>query len=78
MRKYIKSSTTNVAAIYYKTFKNLELKIPNIETQNILVKKLSEYSHKLNQMVEYQKQNLTHLKALKSSMLDQAFRGELL
>ena len=73
----IKSGTTNVAAVYYKTFKNLELKIPNIETQNILVKKLSKFSNKLKQMSDYQTQKLTSLKSLKSSLLDKAFKGEL-
>jgi type I restriction enzyme S subunit len=73
----IKSGTTSVAAIYYKTFKNLELKIPSIKIQNKLVLKLSEFSNKLNQTAKYQTQKLNHLKALKSSLLDQAFKGEL-
>lgn len=73
----IKSGTTSVAAVYYKTFKNLELKIPKIETQNKIVEKLSEFSNKLNQTTAYQTQKLNNLKALKSSLLDKAFIGEL-
>ncbi|WP_417558820.1 restriction endonuclease subunit S [Mesoflavibacter zeaxanthinifaciens] len=73
----IKSGTTNVAAIYYKTFKNLELKIPDIKVQNLLVKKLLDFSKKIELIKESQTQKLDHLKALKSSLLDQAFKGEL-
>lgn len=73
----IKSGTTSVAAIYYKTFKKLELKIPKLEIQNKLVQRLSKFSNKLKQTTDYQTQKLNHLKALKSSLLDQAFKGEL-
>ncbi|MBA6151510.1 restriction endonuclease subunit S [Gelidibacter maritimus] len=55
----------------------LEIPLPDIETQKALSKKFFEYQKAINSMVKLETQKMTHLKALKSSLLDQAFKGEL-
>jgi|TARA_R100000501_G_C2629154_1_gene123690 type I restriction enzyme S subunit len=55
----------------------LEIPLPNLETQKCLSKKFFDYQNGINLIVGKQSQKLNHLKALKSSLLDQAFKGEL-
>lgn len=55
----------------------VELPIPSIEVQNKEVQIFDELSRKFQEINNQQLSKLTYLKALKSSMLDRAFRGEL-
>lgn len=55
----------------------LEIPFPEIKIQKKLSKKFFDYQNGINSIVETQTQKLNHLKALKSSLLDQAFKGEL-
>ncbi|MDN6316887.1 MAG: restriction endonuclease subunit S [Lactococcus lactis] len=55
----------------------LEIPLPDLETQKLLSKKFFDYQNGINSIVATQTQKLSHLKALKSSLLDQAFKGEL-
>ncbi|WP_458625991.1 restriction endonuclease subunit S [Winogradskyella sp. PC D3.3] len=55
----------------------LEVPLPDLKTQKLLSNKFFDYQNGINSVVETQTQKLTNLKALKSSLLDQAFKGEL-
>ncbi len=60
-----------------KTFRNLEISFPPYETQQKTVSYLDEISQKIEKTKQIQKQKMQSLKALKASILDQAFKGEL-
>jgi len=60
-----------------KTFRNLEISFPPYETQQKVVSYLDEISQKMEKIKQIQKEKMQSLKALKASILDQAFRGEL-
>lgn len=51
--------------------------LPPIEVQHTIVDRIERYYDVNNSLLETQTQKLNHLKALKSSLLDQAFKGEL-
>jgi len=55
----------------------VELPIPSIEIQNKEVKIFDELSRKFQEINTEQLSKLAYLKALKSSILDRAFKGEL-
>jgi len=55
----------------------VELPIPSIEVQNKEVKVFDELSRKFQEINIQQQSKLAYLKALKSSILDRAFKGEL-
>lgn len=74
----IKSGTTNVAAIYYKSLKNINLLIhPKLKTQQKIVQKLDALFGEIDALVDDYTQKRESLEALKSSLLDQAFKGKL-
>lgn len=60
-----------------KTFRDLEISFPPIETQQKVVSYLDEISSKMEKIKQIQKEKMQSLKALKASILDQAFKGEL-
>ena len=60
-----------------KTFRNLEISFPPYETQQKVVSYLDEISQKMEKIKQIQKEKMQSLKALKASILDQAFKGEL-
>lgn len=73
----LKTGATNVAAIYYKDLKDLKLKLPNIEDQFKIVKKLNELNlHKSKVLVNLNSKK-EHFQSLKQAILVQAFNGEL-
>jgi len=55
----------------------VELPIPSIEVQNKEVQIFDELSRKFQEINNQQLSKLAYLKALKSSLLDRAFKGEL-
>ena len=57
--------------------KDTEIKFPSIENQIILNKKIEAIKESCTDLINQKTQKLNHLKALKSSLLDQAFKGEL-
>ncbi|MDX3959989.1 restriction endonuclease subunit S [Aliarcobacter skirrowii] len=73
----IKSATTNVAAIYYKTLKEIDVVIPPLQIQQKVVSYLDEISNKIEKIKQIQKEKMQSLKELKASILDKAFKGEL-
>lgn len=73
----LKTGTTNVAAIYYKDLKDLNIQVPNIEKQNNLVAKMMEISSFTHALNDKCKKRLINYHLLKQSILKQAFNGEL-
>ena len=62
------------------TIKNLKesiIPIPPLKTQQKVVSYLDEISQKMEKIKQIQKEKMQSLKALKASILDQAFKGEL-
>jgi len=72
----IKSGTTSVVAIYYKSLKNLKLICPPKSEQDKLVERfdyLVSRSDSLNELLEKKAKNIQFLRA---SLLDQSFNGK--
>lgn len=61
------------------TFFKKVAKVPVIplNSQEKIVKKLDSYSKSIEGLLQEQKSKLNHLKSLKESILDKAFKGEL-
>ncbi len=57
--------------------KDTEIKFPSIKNQIILNKKIDSIKESATELINQNNKKLTHLKALKSSLLYQAFKGEL-
>ena len=57
--------------------KNIEIEYPLLKTQQKVVSYLDEISQKMENIKQIQKEKMQSLKALKASILDQAFKGEL-
>lgn len=79
IEKYILSNGTGatVKGVKLEFIKELELPLPNIKTQQKVVSYLDEISQKMEKIKQIQKEKMQSLKALKASILDQAFKGEL-
>lgn len=71
------SNSTTFKEVSKTSLKNFKIPLPKIETQLRLSKLFSEYQKNIDGIVNIQTEKLTHLKALKRSLLDQAFKGEL-
>ena len=56
---------------------NFEIPLPPLKTQQKVVSYLDEISQKMQIIKQIQKDKKQNLKALKASILDQAFKGEL-
>lgn len=72
--------TANQAAqpvISFKGIRNLVMPIPDRKSQKVFCLKSQKLRMEKNKLIETQTQKLDHLKALKSSLLDQAFKGAL-
>lgn len=63
--------------IYLNSVKQLKIVDVSLQTQQKVVAYLDELSQKLEKIKQLQKEKMAHLKALKASILDSAFRGEL-
>lgn len=61
-----------------KTFRAMELPMPPLSIQQKVVDYLNSVSEKMEKIKSIQKEKMDSLKALKASILDKAFRGELL
>lgn len=55
----------------------IKILIPSLEKQKEVVQKFKRAQFQIHKLEETQTQKLNHLKALKSSLLDQAFKGDL-
>lgn len=57
--------------------RDLKIPLPSLQIQQKVVSYLDEISSKMEKIKQIQKEKMESLKALKASILDQAFRGEL-
>jgi type I restriction enzyme S subunit len=73
----MKQGTTNVAAIYYKSLKNLKIGYPSITEQQEIVEKLNQLSKRTEKLTASYKSKLNSLDELKKSLLQKAFSGDL-
>ncbi|NRR92389.1 restriction endonuclease subunit S [Winogradskyella undariae] len=74
---YDSSGNATREAITKSMIEAIDVPIISLEIQQKLINKIKESFRLNNKIIETQTQKLTHLKALKSSLLDQAFKGEL-
>lgn len=72
-----KASVATLPIINQKGIKDLKFIIPPLLTQQKVVSYLDEISQKIEKVKLVQKIKMDSLKALKASILDKAFRGEL-
>ena len=72
-----KASGGTQANLNLTIIKNIELPIPSLNTQQKTVQYLDQLSQKTETLKQVQTQKMESLKALKASLLDKAFRGEL-
>jgi type I restriction enzyme S subunit len=73
-------STANQSAqpvISYKSIKILKIPVPPLRIQQKTVTYLDAISQKTEKLKQVQKEKMEHLTALKSSILDQAFKGKI-
>jgi len=71
-RQGVRQQNLNLSKI-----KNIEIEYPPLQIQQKTVTYLDEISQKIEKIKQLQKEKLSSLKALKASILDQAFRGAL-
>jgi type I restriction enzyme S subunit len=71
-RQGVRQQNLNLSKI-----KNIEIEYPPLKTQQKVVSYLDEISQKMEKIKQIQKEKMQSLKALKASILDQAFKGEL-
>ncbi len=71
-RRGVRQKNLNASMI-----KDLNIWVPNLKAQKLVVEKINKSNRLNNQLIKAYTQKLTHLKAIKSSLLDQAFNGEL-
>ncbi|WP_262890193.1 restriction endonuclease subunit S [Winogradskyella ludwigii] len=69
----IKSGTTSVAAIYYKSLKNIKLKFPPLIEQQRIVAKLDGLFAKIDKAIGLLEANILHTQALMGSVLDEIY-----
>lgn len=78
IQNYIISiSQRSAGQVNKKALEAYEIAIPPLEEQKKIVNTIKTAIPKINQTQKLTNQNLQNLKALKSSLLDQAFKGEL-
>lgn len=63
--------------ISIKNLKSLKIPIPSLDIQTQTIEYLDSIRHKVEILKQVQNDKITHLKALKASILDRAFKGEL-
>ncbi len=72
----IKSATTNVAAIYYKTLKEINVLIPPFQEQKRIVTKLDTLFEKIDKAIALHQKNMDEADVFMGSVLNEVF-GEL-
>jgi type I restriction enzyme S subunit len=72
-----KKATTNVCALYQRDIFPLKVKICDLETQNLVVKKIESRLSVCDKIEESIEQGLKQAEALRQSILKKAFEGKL-
>ena len=78
-QEYIEKNSTGatIKNVSLKTMRAYKIPLPPLPTQQKVVAYLDEISNKMEKIKQIQKDKMQSLKALKASILDQAFKGEL-
>ena len=78
-QEYIEKNSTGatIKNVSLKTMRAYKIPLPPLPTQQKVVAYLDEISNKMEKIKNLQKEKMQSLKALKASILDQAFKGEL-
>ena len=71
------NKSTTLPSLAKRDLLEIEINLPPLETQKKILLKLEIVDKFKDDIIKSQTQKLNHLKALKSSLLDQAFKGEL-
>ena len=79
LKQQLESEATTTAQmnINLKVLQTIDVPLPPLNIQQKVVKYLDEISQKIEKIKQAQKAKMNSLKALKASILDQAFKGEL-
>ena len=79
LKQQLESQATTTAQmnINLKVLQTIGVPLPPLKTQQKVVSYLDEISQKMEKIKQIQKEKMQSLKALKASILDQAFKGEL-
>jgi len=73
----ISQRSAGQSGVNKKALEMYEIAIPPLSVQKVVVNKIRALTNALNKLIGEQQSKLTYLKALKSSILDRAFKGEL-
>ncbi|QOR61204.1 restriction endonuclease subunit S [Sulfurovum sp. ST-21] len=78
-QQYIRENATGstINNVSLKTMREYPVIIPPLKTQQKTVQYLDQLSQKTEKLKQVQQEKMQHLKDLKASILDRAFRGEL-
>ncbi|MAD40950.1 MAG: hypothetical protein CL623_00955 [Arcobacter sp.] len=71
------NKSTTLPSLAKSNLLQIEMVLPPLQIQQKIVKYLDEVSEKIEKVKSIQKEKMDNLKALKASILDKAFRGEL-
>jgi type I restriction enzyme, S subunit len=71
------TGSSGLKRVPLKFMEEWKIKAPAIEEQKKTIEKIQAFDKKLKAINSAQQSKLTYLKALKSSLLDRAFKGEL-
>ena len=79
LKQQLESQATTTAQmnINLKILQTIGVPLPPLKSQQKVVSYLDEISNKMEKIKQIQKEKMQSLKALKASILDQAFKGEL-
>ncbi|MCT7532995.1 restriction endonuclease subunit S [Aliarcobacter cryaerophilus] len=79
LKQQLESQATTTAQmnINLKILQTIGVPLPPLKTQQKVVSYLDEISNKMEKIKQIQKEKMQSLKALKASILDKAFKGEL-
>ncbi len=79
LKQQLESQATTTAQmnINLKVLQTIGVPLPPLKSQQKVVSYLDEISNKMEKIKQIQKEKMQSLKALKASILDQAFKGEL-
>ena len=71
------NKSTTLPSLAKTDLLKIEMKLPSISKQKEIEKTISNFEIKTNNLITQQSEKLKHLQSLKSSLLDRAFKGEL-
>ena len=79
LKRHLESKATTTAQmnINLKVLQTIGVPLPSFSVQQKVVTYLDDLSDKIERVKTVQKEKMDSLKALKASILDKAFRGEL-